>query len=154
MASMRVWRDSREARTESGAVAVEFALVVPVLLLVLFGIVDFGLMINRDSLVNNSAREAARRGTLVPEHGAIEEVAESVLESLPGDVAVIVTCEKPDGTGCTVPDTDAGVAGNIATGDAIIVEVEYEHDWITFLPTTIGQGDATTLSKTIRMRVE
>ena len=51
-------------RSESGAELVEFALVLPVLLLVFGGIVDFGLLLQRQQVVTNAAREGARLAVL------------------------------------------------------------------------------------------
>lgn len=48
------------AGEERGASAVEFALVVPLLLLVVFGIVDYGLWFNESLNVRQGVREAAR----------------------------------------------------------------------------------------------
>ena len=45
---------------ERGASAVEFALVVPILLLLLFGIVDYGMWFNESLNVRQGVREAAR----------------------------------------------------------------------------------------------
>ena len=50
--------------SEDGAELVEFALVLPLLLLVLFGIVDFGLLFQRFQVVSNAAREGARVAVL------------------------------------------------------------------------------------------
>jgi hypothetical protein len=47
-------------RSEAGAELVEFALVLPLLLLVLGGIVDFGMLMQRQQVVTNAAREGAR----------------------------------------------------------------------------------------------
>lgn len=47
-------------RSEAGAELVEFALVLPLLLLVLGGIVDFGILMQRQQIVTNAAREGAR----------------------------------------------------------------------------------------------
>jgi hypothetical protein len=49
---------------DQGAELIEFALVFPLLLLVLFGIMDFGFMFQRYEVVTNAAREGARVGTL------------------------------------------------------------------------------------------
>ena len=49
---------------ERGAAAVEFALVVPLLLLLLFGIVDFGFLLNRNTVLANAAREGVRAASL------------------------------------------------------------------------------------------
>ena len=47
-------------RSEEGVVAVEFALVVPLLLMILFVIVEFGYAFNAQISVTHAAREAAR----------------------------------------------------------------------------------------------
>jgi hypothetical protein len=51
-------------QSESGAELVEFALVLPLLLLVFGGIVDFGLLLQRQQVVTNAAREGARLAIL------------------------------------------------------------------------------------------
>ena len=53
-------RDGRER----GGVLVEFAMVVPILLVIFAGIVDFGLMMQRREVVTNAAREGARIAVL------------------------------------------------------------------------------------------
>ncbi|MEX5301822.1 TadE/TadG family type IV pilus assembly protein [Kocuria sabuli] len=47
-------------RMERGAAAVEFALVVPVLLLLLLGIIEFGRAYNTQISLTHAARETAR----------------------------------------------------------------------------------------------
>jgi TadE-like protein len=49
---------------ERGASAVEFALVLPVLLLMLFGIVDYGLYFTNQLAVNQGVQEAARQAVV------------------------------------------------------------------------------------------
>ena len=51
-------------RSQAGAELVEFALVLPILLLVFGGIVDFGLLLQRQQVVTNAAREGARLAVL------------------------------------------------------------------------------------------
>jgi Flp pilus assembly protein TadG len=51
-------------RSETGAELVEFALVLPIVLLVFGGIVDFGLLLQRQQVVTNAAREGARLAVL------------------------------------------------------------------------------------------
>ena len=50
----------RLLRGTEGATVVEFAIIVPVLLLILWGIVDFGNVYYQLSIVNEAAREGAR----------------------------------------------------------------------------------------------
>ena len=54
----------RLVRSERGAELIEFALVLPVLLLVVLGIVDFGFLFQRMEVVTNAAREGARMAVL------------------------------------------------------------------------------------------
>ncbi|NDU86280.1 MAG: pilus assembly protein [Ferrovum sp.] len=49
---------------ERGAAAVEFAIVFPIMLLVMFGIVEFGTMMYDQIMVTNAAREGARWGSV------------------------------------------------------------------------------------------
>lgn len=46
--------------SERGSVAVEFALLVPVLFLILFGIINFGVLMYNQAVITNAAREGAR----------------------------------------------------------------------------------------------
>ena len=48
-----------------GAALVEFALVVPLLLILIFGIIDFGRYFSVASSVNTASRESARYGSSV-----------------------------------------------------------------------------------------
>ena len=51
-------------RREHGAVAVEMAIILPLLLLVIGGIVDFGRLLFTQNIVTNAAREGARAWAL------------------------------------------------------------------------------------------
>ena len=56
---------ARRTRTrERGAAAVEFALLLPFLLLIVFGIIDFGRMLNAQITLTEAAREMARSESL------------------------------------------------------------------------------------------
>jgi Flp pilus assembly protein TadG len=54
---------ARENR-DSGAAAVEMAIVLPLLLLLTFGIIDFGRMLNAQVTLSAAAREGARWAAL------------------------------------------------------------------------------------------
>lgn len=49
-----------ECRRERGAAAVEMAIVLPLLLLILGGIIDFGLQMRESIMVTNAANEGVR----------------------------------------------------------------------------------------------
>jgi Flp pilus assembly protein TadG len=54
----------RRWRTESGAELVEFAMVLPVLLVVFVGVADFALLFHGYQVTTNAAREGARLAVL------------------------------------------------------------------------------------------
>ena len=49
---------------DTGAELIELALVLPILLLIMSGIMDFGFLFQRWEVVTNAAREGARLGSL------------------------------------------------------------------------------------------
>jgi hypothetical protein len=57
-------RSGRPGRDERGAALIEFAIVVSILLLIVFGIIEFGLAFNDYLNVRNGSREAARLGVV------------------------------------------------------------------------------------------
>ena len=57
-------RTARPAPPDRGAAAVEFALLLPVLLLLVFGIIDFGRALNAQITLTQAAREGARLDAL------------------------------------------------------------------------------------------
>ena len=51
-----------KVRNERGAVATEFALLLPVFLTILIGIIEFGMIMYGREIVTNATREGARAG--------------------------------------------------------------------------------------------
>ena len=60
MQAKRAWR-SRDSR---GAAAVEFALVAPLLMLLVFGIISYGYMLSFRQAISQGASEGARAGAV------------------------------------------------------------------------------------------
>ena len=143
----------RMGAKDRGAEAVEFALVVPVFLLLVFGVIDFGYMTNRDTMVNNASREGARLGALDPVVADIDaKVRQSMstvepIGTTPTKITVTITCRKPDNSACSTFAADA------ASGGTVIVKVDYKLSWITPVGGTIMPGGMT-LSRTTEMRIE
>jgi Flp pilus assembly protein TadG len=54
----------RGRRSERGAELIEFALILPLLIFIILGLVDFGFMFQRFEVVTNAAREGARIAVL------------------------------------------------------------------------------------------
>jgi hypothetical protein len=71
----------RSRRDETGAAAVEFALVTPILFLLVFGIIQYGLWFNDSLNTRQGVREAARMG-VVGNYGATAGCAGSGMQKL------------------------------------------------------------------------
>lgn len=78
---MRLRRARLRSGSEEGAAAVEFALVVPLLLTLLFGIIEFGSFFNAQIVASNAAREAVRKIAVV-EGIDVSEALETAASSL------------------------------------------------------------------------
>ena len=72
----------RRMRSERGAVAVEFALVLPLLVAMLLGIMEFGLMYNGQMSVTNAARETARTMAVTNDPAAARNAARAAAPAL------------------------------------------------------------------------
>ena len=57
----------QEANTmkQKGAQAVEFALVLPFFILILFAVLDFGILVYNKAIITNASREGARSGVVL-----------------------------------------------------------------------------------------
>ncbi|HET7398031.1 MAG TPA: TadE/TadG family type IV pilus assembly protein [Intrasporangium sp.] len=87
-------RASHGRRRERGASAVEFALMLPFLMLVLAGIVDFGRAFFVEIQLANAAREGARAAIISPTNNAdIQARATRAAQQVPSlSFPTIVAC--------------------------------------------------------------
>lgn len=94
----------RRFKGERGASAVEFALILSLLFIVLFGIIQFGIAYNRYQGLNAAAREGARLGSIG--NTTVADVQNRVLQavSIVNQANISTTCTTPP-----VPPTPAGV---------------------------------------------
>lgn len=58
-------RLTSQGRAQMGAAAVEFALILPILLLVFFGMVELSLALYDKAIITNASREGARAGIVL-----------------------------------------------------------------------------------------
>src|SRR5579859_3032399 len=112
-------RPARSAIRDRGAAAVEFALLLPLLLLLIFGIIDFGRALNAQITLTQAAREGARLAALgQPSVASRTQAAATGLNQ----VAVTVTSCAPG-------------AGPGANAD---VQVSYQFSFVTPLGAIAG----------------
>lgn len=122
-----------EKLSQSGAVAMEFALVLPVLLLILFGIIEFSILFYNKAVITNASREGARYGiTFITDPGALQGThptqaqiiarVDDYLRTASGNTMLITFGTENIGT------VAAGAAG--ASGTDLTVTVTYDYDFL------------------------
>ena len=89
-------------RGDRGAAAVEFALVLPFLLLIVSGIIDFGRAYNAQITLTHAAREAARVWALGGTAAATTTAAQGAATGLSNVTATTTTCTFGAATTVTV----------------------------------------------------
>jgi Flp pilus assembly protein TadG len=133
---------------------VEFALVIPIFLLVLSGILDFGFMLYSRMTVINAAREGA--------HAAITLVGTGTTTTIPSVVqARVVAATAGSGLPLTTsqvavscvrvpPSCDFSTDTSAKTGDSVSVTVTYVYH--SFFPLLFGSTFG--LGSTVQMVLE
>jgi Flp pilus assembly protein TadG len=102
-------RSSSRLLGERGAAAVEFALVVPLLLMLLIGIIEVSRALNTQATLSAAAREAARSMSLVNNVAQARTAAQTAVGSLGLSSSAIsvtpATCALDGSTTVTVTIT-------------------------------------------------
>lgn len=133
----------RPDKSQRGAAVVEFSLVVPLLLLLIFGIIEFSLLVYNKHIITNASREAARAGIVVRpgtarlDETAIEQVVFDWITDggnnflvtfgvdtlTSGDIQV---CSLEEGATTWICPNDTG--SNF--GDKLRVTITYDYDFL------------------------
>lgn len=95
---------SRE-RNEQGAVLVEFALVATLLILLIFGIVEFGRGYNAKTELTGAVREGARAAALGQSSAQADAVTRAAAPGLTLTSVAVTTCPSGGGGNATVVGT-------------------------------------------------
>lgn len=134
--------------SERGAALVEFAIVVPILFLLIFGMMEFGWAFMQHLDARHGAREGARLAAVNYEDPSSSDPQINEL--------VAETCERMDGSARTtvwveVPSGQPGPARSV--GQMAEVRVVHRLDTLTgFLDFAIP--DDTELTSTVQIRLE
>jgi len=145
----------RRLRSDGGQAVVELAFVLPLVMLILFGIIDFGLALNNYNADTNLANLAARSASVIgtatylPCNGTNETTLKA-----------FVTCEA-SATGAPTPtyvcfaDTAGGTpSATLAVGDSLKIEVQSTFGWLKILTGTNKLNLSSSITASATNRIE
>ncbi len=129
---------SKFKKSQKGQAMVEFALVLPVLLILVLGSIDAGWLLYAKISTTAAAREAARAVSVLgkTEYGQFQSIADAKATTVPGNEVVSVT-----------PDSYTEGAKMTVTVTTSVTPL------VGFLPTSIIPNPATIVSE-VSMRLE
>lgn len=106
---------------EQGAAVVEFALVLPLLLMIIFGIIEFGRLFWVKEILTYAAREGGR-AAIVP--GATNtSVQTAISNAMTGSGLTLYTIER-------IPDDISSAGG----GSSVTIKIKISYDDVTVIP--------------------
>ena len=117
----------RPRRAERGASLVEFALLLPVLVLILLGTITGGLTLSRHNSVKNAVREASRFGAVLPD--------------LPSNRAASLSKLYQEVKAAASGDLDPGVDGRVIC--VAIIDAQDKWSYATYTNNDSGSVDTT-----------
>lgn len=135
-------------RNNRGAALVEFAIVSLLLITLVFGIIEFGLLMKDYLTVNQAARDGARAAGLGYTTTIIRNRVVAAAPSITIDPGSIVLTTGPANTDPStwVPLGDEDGYNNAEHGDSILVKVPYGHPLATGSLFTAIFGGQTTIN--------
>lgn len=125
-------------RGQKGQAVVEFAVVLPVLLLILMGILDFGRLFYSVLTVRSAAREGAR-------YGAVHATDDAGIRQRVRDAAVGLEQDR-----LTITITPATSQRRV--GEPLTVDVTYPFEYVTPIAAITGREQV--VRGTVTMRIE
>ena len=142
-------KQRNKTSNEHGTSLVEFAIVLPLLLIVLFGIFEFGLLLYNQAVITNASREGARFGIVArtPRHtdeditNYVTSFCDQNLLKFFGDWAE--------------PTITSSYSEGQNFGDPLTVQVQWPHRFLVLPNLTSGElTNSTTLSAYTVMNYE
>ena len=136
-----------ELKTERGAAALEFALVLPLLILLLFGTIEFSICLYDKAMITNASREGARAGIVYSYPNPVSD--SEIINVVNNYCATHLISFGPASSPTSV------IARTVEPyGDALRVRVTYVYNFLV-LPNFMGAlvGGSTLTAETL-MRME
>ena len=136
---------SRFTRGEKAVAAVELALILPILLIILFGIVEISTIFYDKAVITNASREAARAGIVnssisdLDIQSYAQNYCQNKLITFGGSKTPIVTVSRPSGS---------------SSGNPLIVTVSFQFTGLALGTIVRPQNWDQTLTSTSTMNFE
>ena len=133
-------------RNQRGQSLVEFALILPLLLIVLFGIIEFSLILFDKAVITNASREGARAGTVFRPTPISNADIEAIVNNYLSTHLISFGSSTPQiivNPSSTPP----------AFGDTLTVTVNYDYGFLV-LPNFVTLGNQIPLSAQTIMNYE
>ena len=121
-------------RSRRGAALVEFALILPILLMLFLGIVEFGVMMMHQLTLVQVAREGSRHASLGRPVAQIEERVLNMAGALPNHDELVMDFSYSTDEGLTYPyalGDNAGGDNDAPAGSLIKVHLDWPHHLLT-----------------------
>jgi Flp pilus assembly protein TadG len=138
-------------RSERGAELVEFAVVLPLLLLIVMGIVDFGFMFQRYVVLTNAAMEGARVAVL-PGYQDADVIARVQAYASDGGIPGTVNVPPPVTVNLPAP------GGTTWPAKEVTVTHDYGFNYVGPIASLFGGSGSRTVTltarSTMRMQVQ
>jgi len=156
----------RKLRSKDGQAVLEFAYVLPFVMIIVLGIIEFGILFYDQAVVTGASREGARVGIVFQkdsegnywsEAEMLAAVQQTVNDYLQGRLISFGSIDSVE--------TTATRSGNVYTGGidyyeynpgsigTLEVAVAYQHDYLA-VPDFLGWGDSIDISARTTMRLE
>jgi Flp pilus assembly protein TadG len=147
-------RALRRCRDDRGVAITEMALVLPLLLILLFGMIDFGKAINYWLDETHLANEGARLAVVDnwPGKSSGTTLQQYILSQV--DSAELAGATATEGTPHSAQVCISFPNGTHNTGDPVTVTVKYDYNWLRYLFNQAGIGPVTTITGASTMRIE
>ena len=138
---------------ERGAALVEFAIVLPLLLLLAFGIIEFGFLLYNKAMLTNASREGAREGILFNSDRPSATLQSDVLAKVGAYCQTRMIPKTGVPTTTVVSGGCLTSAVNERAGKPLVVNVTFAYPFIVF-PNIAKMFGSSTLGSSLTLNAE
>jgi len=147
---MRTVRSVCERRGEAAQSLVEFSLILPVLLILVFGVIDFGMGLRAYISVSQATREGARYASVGNAAGTFTAGGTGECNGSTKTTTVGKVCSTLDGLKlANISSVSVTYPNGQSPGNSVHVSMNYSYHYITPLKALIGFFSAGSLPGTL-----